>query len=138
MLAAKGGDSEAQNELGAAYANGAVVVQNYAEAAKWYLAAAEQNNGWAQRNLAKFYRDGIGVRKDVVEASKWLDLASANGSYLLSYAAKDERAALEKQMSATQINEAQARASKWKPKLTALIKSIFLGAGSGKMCSLVR
>src|SRR5262249_15146314 len=45
---AEAGDANAQKILGASYAKGEGVPQKYAEAAKWYLKAAEQGNPEAQ------------------------------------------------------------------------------------------
>jgi TPR repeat protein len=134
--AAEGGDDEAQNELGAAYAAGSITIQNYAEAAKWYLAAAEQGNGWAQHNVGSFYRNGTGVKKDLIEAHKWLNIASFNGGYWRSPAAKDERDALEEVMNKTQIDKAQALATKWKPDTSGIVKNMFFGAETRQLFSL--
>lgn len=47
-----------------------------AEAAKWYLKAAEKGNKSAQRLLVEFYRHGWGVKQNYFLAAKW---------FLLSY-----------------------------------------------------
>ncbi len=44
------------------------VPQDYAEAAKWYRLAAEQNNAAAQYNLSLMYANGQGVPRDDGEA----------------------------------------------------------------------
>jgi len=51
---------------------------NYAEAAKWFLRAAEQDNpqhpeyqGYAQGNLADYYGFGYGVPNNNAECNKW-------------------------------------------------------------------
>ena len=65
--------------MGVLYANGWGVIRNYAEAAKWYRLAAEQNNAAAQANLADMYNFGRGVPKNEAEAIKWYCRAAANG-----------------------------------------------------------
>ena len=50
MLAAAG-DAAAQNRLGLISQNGEGVTQDYAEAIKWYLKAAQQGYDAAQKNL---------------------------------------------------------------------------------------
>ena len=55
------------------------VPQDYAEAAKWYRLAAEQNNAAAQYNLSLMYANGQGVPRDDGEAVKWLRKAGDQG-----------------------------------------------------------
>ena len=55
-------------ELGRRYDEGAGVVKDHAEAAKWYRKAAEQNYAKAQYNLGICYEQGEGVAKDQAEA----------------------------------------------------------------------
>ncbi len=59
--AAEQGDAPAQYKLGVIYAHGHGVIQDYAEALKWYRLAAEQGNNFAQYNLAGAYYKGEGV-----------------------------------------------------------------------------
>ena len=73
------GDIEAQFELAQRYAFGNGVEQNYAEAAKWYRKAAEQDYADAQFELARCYDTGCGVRKNDVEAAKWYRKAAEQG-----------------------------------------------------------
>ncbi len=68
---AEAGDAESQEELGFRYDKGEGVVQDHAEAARWYRKAAEQNYADAQYNLGFCYKHGEGVAKDLVEAVKW-------------------------------------------------------------------
>ena len=74
------GDPEAQMEMGEFYANGDGVVQDYAEAVKWYRKAAEQGYVEAQVNLAYCYYEGSGVQQDYAEAVKWYREAAEKGS----------------------------------------------------------
>jgi hypothetical protein len=73
------GEAWAQIWLADAYIFGQGVVQDYAEAAKWYRLAAEQGNASAQNSLAFMYDTGKGVKKDNVEAVKWYRLAAEQG-----------------------------------------------------------
>ena len=53
-----------QHGLGIQYLEGKGVPQDYAEAAKWFLKAAEQDFPLAQFNLGLMYVGGIGVPQD--------------------------------------------------------------------------
>ena len=53
---AEGGNAQAQRDLGAAYAKGNGVKQDYDEAAKWYEKAAGQGNASAQAALGELYK----------------------------------------------------------------------------------
>ncbi len=53
--------------------------QNYEDAAKWYLLAAQQSNKDAQFLLASIYMQGQGVLQDDKEAMKWLRRAAKQG-----------------------------------------------------------
>jgi uncharacterized protein len=55
------------------------VAQNYAEAVRWYRAAAEQGLGQAQVNLGVMYRQGLGVAQDNAEALRWYRAAAEQG-----------------------------------------------------------
>lgn len=73
-------DSQKQYELGDDYYNGQNGKQkNYAEAFKWYLKAAEQDNAYAQNQVAFCYQCGIGVKQDYTEAAKWFRKAAELG-----------------------------------------------------------
>lgn len=50
-----------------------------AEAARWYLRAAEQGNEEAQNNLGNAYRFGRGIGKDDAEAARWFRKAAEQG-----------------------------------------------------------
>ena len=66
----------AQNNLGASYAEGRGVAQDYVEAVRWFRRAAEQALGRAQNNLGLRYANGEGVPQDRVEALMWFTLAA--------------------------------------------------------------
>ena len=76
---AEQGDAWAQSNLGVMYDNGQGVLQDYAEALKWYRLAAEQGNAAAQTNLGVMYGNGDGVLQDYAEAAKWWRLAAEQG-----------------------------------------------------------
>ena len=61
------------------YETGQVVPQNYEEAVKWYLLAADQECPPAQCNLGLCYETGRGVPKNVREAVKWFCRAARAG-----------------------------------------------------------
>jgi TPR repeat protein len=58
------GSSRAQSLLGWAYWSGIGVKQDFAEAAKWFTAAARQEDGYALATLSSFYYYGAGVVQD--------------------------------------------------------------------------
>jgi hypothetical protein len=73
------GDADAQYNRGVAYHTGQGVVQDLAEAVKWYRRAAAQGLAAAQNNLGTAYDTGLGVVQDHAEAVKWYRLAAAQG-----------------------------------------------------------
>ena len=87
------------------------MTQDYAEAAKWYRKAAEQDQTDAQNNLGVSYAFGTGVVKDYVEGYKWLNLAASKG-YEKS---KELMAVLENKMTPEQIAEAQRQSAAFVP-----------------------
>lgn len=74
------GIAPAQASLGAMYANGQGVLQDYIEAFKWYQLAAEQGDADAQTSLGGMYYSGRGVPQDFKEAAKWHRLAAEQGN----------------------------------------------------------
>lgn len=77
---AEAGDPAAQYRLGFNYSEGIGVPQNYAEAAKWWGKAAEQEYSTAQLGLGFLLKEGRGVKQDLIEAYKWTHLARLNPS----------------------------------------------------------
>jgi len=63
------GNRNAQNKLGALYAYGEDVAQNYAEATRWFRRAADQDHPLAQYFLGLSYAEGKGVEKDFSAAA---------------------------------------------------------------------
>jgi len=73
------GLASAQFYLGVMYENGQGVPQDYQEAARWYLRAAEQGHDRAQNNLGKLYEEGLGVEHDNIRAVQWYQKAAEQG-----------------------------------------------------------
>lgn len=76
---AERGDTHAQFNIGAMFANGLGVQLNYSQAACWYRKAAEQGFAAAQSNLGVLYAYGLGVSQDDIQAVAWFHLAAAQG-----------------------------------------------------------
>jgi len=77
------GNAEAQYNLGIMYSIGWGVLQDDAEAAKWFRLAAnqfrlaaDQGDAQAQAGLGQLYYIGRGVPQDYAEATKWFRLAA--------------------------------------------------------------
>jgi TPR repeat protein len=107
--AAEQGDRDAQTNLGSLYLLGDRLPQDYSEALKWLRAAADQGHPLAQTKLGIMYEDGKGVPQDRVQAYMWFSLAAAQGSELDSAFLTE----LTKEMTPTQIVEAQRLAREW-------------------------
>ncbi len=73
--AAISGHYEAQLKLGEAYAQGAGVPQDFAEAKKWFTLAADHGGIKARVALGRLYQAGQGGRKDPEIANMWFMLA---------------------------------------------------------------
>ena len=106
--AAEQGYASAQNNLGNMYYNGEGVAEDFTQAVKWYRKAAEQGHTEAQSNLGLMYENGLGGLQDKVMAYMWFYVSGTAG---LKPGA-DNRAAIEKRMTASQIAEAQKLARK--------------------------
>ena len=88
------------------YSNGDGVLQDYAEAVKWYRLAADQGNAFAQNNLGNAYAYGDSVLQDNVMAHMWYNIASANGHDK----AGEKRDELAGEMTSAAIEKAQGMA----------------------------
>jgi TPR repeat protein len=109
---AQQGDASAQYNLGNMYRIGLGVTQEYVEAAKWLRLAAEQGNTYAQLNLGVMYALGQGVAQNYITAHMWSNISGASGTEN----AVDARDEIAKQMTPTQIAEAQKLAREWMEK----------------------
>lgn len=76
---AEQGHSKAEFALGVTYDIGRGVVQDKAEAMKWFIRAAEHGHVGAQFSVGHAYFTGEGVKQDYVAASAWLDRAANQG-----------------------------------------------------------
>ena len=79
---AEQGDALAQQYLGNMYATGRGVLENDAEAVKWYGKAAAQGHASAQFSLGLMYFNGEGVTENDAEAVKWFRKAAEQGDAL--------------------------------------------------------
>jgi uncharacterized protein len=79
--AAKGGNAQAQTELGQRYVyRKGGVDQNYAEARSWFLKAADQGNDVAALMMGYIYEFGWSVTPDLVQARTWFEKAGNEGN----------------------------------------------------------
>ncbi|MBI3343356.1 MAG: sel1 repeat family protein [Gammaproteobacteria bacterium] len=76
---AEAGDADAANTVGFQYGNGLSVMQNDAEALKWYRKAAELGSEEGMYHLAGVHENGYGVKQDYQEAAKWYRKAAERG-----------------------------------------------------------
>ena len=106
---AEQGDPAAQFSLGARYATGEGVTQDYTEAVRWFTQAAEQGHILAQATLGAYYWAGRGVSQDLTKAYYWSVLAQAGGDQ----ASKYRVAVLTSRMSRGQVVAAQQQADDW-------------------------
>ena len=84
--AAEQGDAEAQLSLGLMYDNGQGVIENDAEAVRWYRLAAEQGLDAAQYQLGVMYTEGRGILKNEAEAVSLYRLAAKQNYVTAQYA----------------------------------------------------
>jgi hypothetical protein len=103
------GDPVAQFALGARYAQGDEVKQDYAEAVRWFEKAANQGHVVAQGTLGAYYWAGRGVPEDLTKAYFWSVLARAGGDEAIKYRV----AALTSRMTRLQVAQAQQQADEW-------------------------
>jgi len=106
---AEQGDAYAQFAIGARYATGEDVKQDYGEAVRWFTKAAEQGHVVAQATLGAYYWAGRGVPQDLPKAYFWSILARAGGDE----ASKYRVAVLTSRMTHAQVLAAQQQADDW-------------------------
>ena len=61
------------------------VLQDDAEAVRWYTFAAAQGYSNAQLNLGFMFANGKGVAQDYAEAVRWYKLAAAQGNSIAQH-----------------------------------------------------
>jgi TPR repeat protein/GAF domain-containing protein len=106
---AEQGDPAAQFAVGARYATGEDVTQDYTEAVRWFTLAAEQGHINAQAMLGAYYGVGRGVPQDFSKAYFWSILAQAGGDE----ASKYRIPLLVSHLSRAQVIAAQQQANDW-------------------------
>jgi hypothetical protein len=72
-------DANGQFSLGLKCAEGHGAAPDYAQAAQWYLKAANQNHSSAQFNLGVLYAKGQGMPRDTAESVSWIQKAAQLG-----------------------------------------------------------
>ncbi|HWB44363.1 MAG TPA: tetratricopeptide repeat protein [Hyphomicrobiaceae bacterium] len=77
--AAEKGDPAAAFQIGARFAEGRVVPQDFASAFAWYRRAAQKGHTEAQYRLAVLYEHGAGVAADARQAKYWYERAATHG-----------------------------------------------------------
>lgn len=103
---AKGGNTEAQTNLGEIFEKGLGGAPQYELAAQWYRLAAESGYPRAQVNLGSLYERGVGVPRDMGQALSWyrrasgLDLPLGGASSAEVSRLQQERNSLEQQLAA--------------------------------------
>lgn len=82
LMAAQGGYVPAQEVAGMMYAVGKGVQQDYREAGKWFLIAAEAGNSRAAINYVGLLRSGMGnLRTDPELSARWSKFLAAYPEY---------------------------------------------------------
>jgi len=103
------GDADAQWQMGVRYHNGEDVLQNDAQAVRWFLRAAEQGHVTAQATLGAYYWAGRGVPPDLSKAYMWSEIALAQGDEN----SKSRLEGLASQMTRAQVSAARQQAEVW-------------------------
>lgn len=106
---AEAGDGNAQFSLGARYATGDEVTQDYVTAARWFSLAADQGHVVAQATLGAYYWAGRGVPADLHKAYFWSVLAQAGGDE----GSRFRLASLASRMSHSEVVRVQEEANEW-------------------------
>lgn len=106
---AEAGDAAAQFAVGAHYATGDGVTQNYSEAVGWFTRAAQQGHVVAQGTLGAYYWNALGVRQDLNQAYFWSILAQAGGDQASKYRAS----ILASRLTRGEVIAAQQQANDW-------------------------
>ncbi|MXS84928.1 sel1 repeat family protein [Nitrosomonas sp. HPC101] len=106
---ARKGNADAQYQLGLLYLTGKGTLQDFSEASKWFILAAEQNHPLAQYELGLLYQIGQGVEIDNEKSYVWFNLAAAAG---VEQAALARDKAL-RSLSRAQLASAQKTAREW-------------------------
>jgi len=103
------GSADAQYQLGLLYLTGRGTLQDFSEAAKWLILAAEQNHSLAQYELGLLYQVGQGVELNMEKSYIWFNIAAAAGVEQAILARDKAMRAL----STAQLKSAQKEARDW-------------------------
>ena len=103
------GDPTAQFALGAQFATGDGVPQDYSQAVQWFSRAAGQGHVMAQATLGAYYWAGRGVPQDLRKAYFWSALARNGGDEASKYRLQ----ALASRMTHRDVAAAQKQADDW-------------------------
>ena len=106
------GHPGAQVNLGTLYLRGEGAPQSSQMALFWFGRAAAQEDALAFAKLGMMYTQGRGVLQDFIQAHMWYNLSAAHGEPRSAEA----RDALAKQMTFSQVAEAQRLAREWSPR----------------------
>ena len=113
------GNHSAMGALAFAYLEGKGTIRDYAEAHKWLLKAADEDDKskWSDvhrtRNaLGVLHEYGWGVEKDIVLAYAWYNIAASSGGF---DKAKQNLSRIEKAIKPEELREAQMLSREWKP-----------------------
>jgi len=109
---AEGGDADAQFSLGVKFAN-IGPAQDYAQAAEWYVKAADQNHALAQFNLGVMYALGQGVLRDEALSMKWIRKAAHLGDAGAQYNLGMKNHRISMGQAPEQAGETRIEAYKW-------------------------
>ncbi len=111
LVAAQGGDAEAQYDVAYRYEKGRGVDEDEELALGWYLKAADQGLAKAQYKVGSYYLKGIGVDEDPDEAKVWLqksaDLGYAPAQYQLGKLYAAPNGGRDYQLALTWLQKAQ-------------------------------
>ncbi|NOH84539.1 sel1 repeat family protein [Vibrio sp. 03-59-1] len=106
---AKQGNDFAAYQLGTLYNEGRGVDKDTKQAFDWFLRAARLGNAQGQSRVGFKYAIGNDTNKDMVKAYAWFDVAFKNGHIK----SEEFRKKAEKDLTESQINEAQKLSEKW-------------------------
>ncbi|MEH6728495.1 MAG: tetratricopeptide repeat protein [Hyphomicrobiales bacterium] len=104
---AEAGNAKAQYQLGFSYDSGKGVIQNDAEAIKWFRRAAEQGDVRAQFHLGLSYSAGDRAPQDDIEAFRWYHMAAEQGAAIAQFVVG------EKYFQGVGVPKSDAQAVKW-------------------------
>jgi hypothetical protein len=91
------------------YSRGEGVLEDDAEAVRWYRLAADQGDALAQTNLGFMYAHGDGVPPDLVFAYMWFSLSADQGNET----AQSNEQIIGQYLTREQFAEAQRRFREW-------------------------